>query len=536
MDHLPTPVVLARRTLDIPYVCTHQASYDDLGFLTFPRRVGIFLDQTSFTDQKQANDFLGNIQAWLWFGLLGETLGVGSRTDRPQKVTSFASFIDVRTDGSKWLTTRSLHKYACLSVQSRNSDTNRDFLQVRFDACITITAEALSSLLRGCGELATRSQTFAVILAIQALHETLSSLRCLNYQVRLRDEGHRTSNATVLVDRLLLDAGWPSSTIEWLPRLISVRYFLSFTQPQEFYALTDYHESLGKAAPENSIRHKMQECRCKQVEVKDVRIYGSVTGDSTVLWTYCRNEAGERKLTEAPFSLTEVDDRPEYVAFSHVSSQGLGSSKPHSLPDCQLTFLQDVANEVSCSSGKLAKFWLDTLCIPLEGVARKAALSGANKIFGMASTVVVLDSYLMCASVGSAFDAMLRIRYSAWASRLWTIQEGAISARLCVKFANTTYRYKDLLASMTEPRLYGTLPEYCHYLHDFPDKIYLHIEHLVRRLKSPQAISQGSIAENASVRTTLRYVLLGLPMYRFLVKKWEEESVDDVLNAIEPRT
>jgi hypothetical protein len=245
----------------------------------------------------------------------------------------------------------------------------------------------------------------------------------------------------------------------------------------------------------------------------------------------------KRLLAELPVSLRELDDQPKYVAFSHVSSQGLGSSKSHSLPDCQLAFLQDIADAACSSSKRPAKFWLDTLCIPLHGAARKVALRGANQIYGTASTVVVLDDYLAQASVESTFDAMLRIRYSAWASRLWTIQEGAVSKRLSVKFANTTYHFKDLLADMFQPRLHVTLPEYGHYLHDFPDKIYLHAEQLVRRLKSPQIMSQGSgVVDNARLRSTLRYVLLGLPMYRFLVKDWEKGHVDDALNDIEPRT
>jgi hypothetical protein len=537
MDHLFTPVLPTSKTIDVPYVCTDQGSYDDLGFLTFPERAGISFDRLSQTDHEQMNAVLGKLQAWLWFGLLGETLGIGSRTNRPQKITSFASFIDVRADGSKWLTTRSLHEHASLSMQSRNSDTNREFLQARFDACIVTAAEALSVLLGGCDELATRSHAFAVILAIQALHETLSSLRRLNHTVRSRDQRCHTFNNTVLVDRLLSEAGWPSLTVEWLPKLISVRYFLSLKQPHDFYALTDCPKGFGEAAPDCSIRHRAPECNCKQVEIDDERICQAIAGNRTILWSYCQNETGEKELAELPVSLGELDDQPEYVAFSHVSSQGLGSSRSHSLPDCQLAFLQALADAACSSSKRPAKFWLDTLCIPLHGAARKAALGGANQIYSTASAVVVLDDYLMRASVGSTFDAMLRVRYSAWASRLWTLQEGAVSKRLCIKFANTTYNFSDLLADMLQPRLHGTLPEYCHYLHDFPDKIYLHAEQLVRRLKSLQSISQGSgSADKASLRATLRYVLLGLPMYRFLVKDWEKGRVDDALNDIEPRT
>jgi hypothetical protein len=50
-------------------------------------------------------------------------------------------------------------------------------------------------------------------------------------------------------------------------------------------------------------------------------------------------------------------------------------------------------------------------------------------------------------------------------------------------------------------------------------------------------MSQGSgVVDNARLRSTLRCVLLGLPMYRFLVKDWEKGHVDDALNDIEPRT
>jgi hypothetical protein len=531
MDHLPAPVLAIGRKVNVPYVCTTQFSYDHLGFLTFPDRVGVSHKQLVDTIHKQMSRSLEVIQAWLWFGLLGDTLSIGTQSDGTRTIADLSCFVDINADGSKWLTTRHLDKYTRIFERDYHLDTCKEFSRAKLIACISTAAEVLSDLLHNCDGLATNSPGFAILLGIQALFESLSFLFRMTYGTSSGNSQYHLSN--VLVDKLLLEAGWSPSTINWLPQLISVRYFLSLARPEEFHALTSPPVVLGVSAAQSSTRHRTPDCGCKKASIEDLCIGKTVEKGRTMLWSFRQDESGVKKLANFSVSLTEIGDQSQYVAFSHVSAQGLGSTHSHSLPDCQLDFLQSIADEVLNYPTEPAKFWLDTLCIPIESVARKAALGSMNQIFGSASAVVVLDSRLMRASVGTAFDAMLRIRYSAWASRLWTLQEGAVSRRLYVKFANTTYDYEDLLASMGQQTVYETLPEYNHSIHNFPDKIYSRAEQLLRLNASQSLLQRASVSKCPDVRTKLRNTLLGLPMYRYLVNQWEKKSIDDALDMIE---
>src|ERR1035437_4789414 len=111
MDHIPYPIHnLSRQLIRIPYICDSQFSYDDQGFLTYPSRVGIDLvDLCTIDNALSLSPALAPfLQAWIWFGLLGETLGVGSRSHIPQKNCSFKVFIKSLPDGGEILTTAEL--------------------------------------------------------------------------------------------------------------------------------------------------------------------------------------------------------------------------------------------------------------------------------------------------------------------------------------------------------------------------------------------------------------------------------------------
>jgi len=107
MNHIPIPLVgpqfqifidsLAHPQWQVPFLSSQRWTYDDQGFLTFPERAAV---DTSQLLAKDCNHLLLEelapfLQEWLWFGLLGETIGiVGSRVQIP--IASRTTFIAER--------------------------------------------------------------------------------------------------------------------------------------------------------------------------------------------------------------------------------------------------------------------------------------------------------------------------------------------------------------------------------------------------------------------------------------------------------
>src|SRR5690348_16755818 len=91
-------------------------------------------------------------------------------------------------------------------------------------------------------------------------------------------------------------------------------------------------------------------------------------------------------------------------------------------------------------------FWFDTLCIPVHKESQKVALKQMEWIYKSATKVLVIDRRLFTVpAVGmSAEERGLRIMCSAWARRLWTLQEGSFQSNVYYKFKDGLYQYRDL--------------------------------------------------------------------------------------------
>ena len=123
----------------------------------------------------------------------------------------------------------------------------------------------------------------------------------------------------------------------------------------------------------------------------------------------------------------------------------LGNTVAHSLPYCQLSALQLLANHLENNGDMPTPFWIDTVCLPFQKDAKKRALSEVRRAFQLAAKTIILEPALSNISVGSAQDALFHLRYSQWKSRLWTIQEGVLSDKLYVQFKNRVWGLKDIL-------------------------------------------------------------------------------------------
>jgi hypothetical protein len=131
--------------------------------------------------------------------------------------------------------------------------------------------------------------------------------------------------------------------------------------------------------------------------------------------------------------VTAYDDSVEYVAFSHVWSDGLGSNTESSLPECSVNWLCNLA--VRCKSEGICKsdlFWIDSLCIPKSKDLRKTAIAKMADIYSKVSTTIVIDQSLSRLGVHEVETEtiLVRIATSPWSRRMWTLQEGILSKNL----------------------------------------------------------------------------------------------------------
>lgn len=125
------------------------------------------------------------------------------------------------------------------------------------------------------------------------------------------------------------------------------------------------------------------------------------------------------------------EDKPYFVAFSHVWSDGLASNTEEGLPECQIRYLRDTAQKVANTS----LFWIDSLCIPKDRQTRKLAISMMVETYRSASATVVLDSGIRRCTQGMSLETIIvALTLSMWQQRLWTLQESSLSRHIYFQF------------------------------------------------------------------------------------------------------
>lgn len=151
--------------------------------------------------------------------------------------------------------------------------------------------------------------------------------------------------------------------------------------------------------------------------------------------------------------ITQVERALPYVAISHVWSDGKGNPQRNFLPACQLQRIQDCVNALYPSDAHPMPFWMDTLCVPVGRkfwAIRNIALNRVKAIYKCAEKILVLDDSLeLIASTIAPTEAMIRIQYSPWSTRLWTLHESRLGLNIYFQFRDKSRSFDDL------PRISG---------------------------------------------------------------------------------
>ena len=556
MDHIPLwSDQLGHEPIEVPYLRDAKFRYDDQGFLTYPHRVGVDTTKLSgdtalMTRLLDSFDFL---QAWLWFGLLGEALRVGSRETTAPKRLSSATFTKYIGD-RQFLSTRTLKECIRADLAMHTSPCYRQFQIGRIDSCVQVATSFMRGavskfsheVLTECADDHKSRDVIHLLLACQILCETLVE----SYDIELKRPatGYVQERQSLhIVDHLLRRSGWCPRQIEGMPSIVSFRYYLSFCrnktrcsyfkEERRSHCLCDLSKE-RKQVPKHTLEH----CSCIQLEAPSADAKNASQENKTALCRFQNRDGGQISLVFQ--NLDELGSTP-YIAISHVRCAGLGNSAGNSLPLCQVALLQKLVDEVAkgFGVGPETLFWIDTLCLHRTKHRQEATLTAARHIFATAKAVLVLDPPLYLHTFSSSQEALIRIRYSTWKERLWTLEEGSTAQSLVFRFSHGMVTLKELLRSAEEAPPCDLLKNVIRRIrpwplaHNLPE--YQVLPRLVERFaddlqalrRDSQRFSAFTLLDQQKLKRMLRLGYLASPVFRYFI---HEDEYDGILAIWEP--
>lgn len=184
MDHvLLCSDYLAPPPIEVLYIWNENFTYDGLGFLTYPERTGVDIellaeDEFPTLALRDSGPFL---QAWLWFGMLGEALDIRPRQNADLGPTSFEEFIKA-VEGQRYLCTKRLNEFLSITKKSCENPLYSERYRERLSSCFQSAFVFIRKALRAPFFVAIPSldtqrenlhPAFQVFLACQIHYETL---------------------------------------------------------------------------------------------------------------------------------------------------------------------------------------------------------------------------------------------------------------------------------------------------------------------------------------------------------------------------
>ena len=456
MDHLPKPAKPSRRPPypEVPYLCTN-ISYppESVGyeaFMAFPTRYNFSVKGLQRGDWSLhgADHTLAFLQSWLFFGVLTETF---SGAGIPFNHKDFLC----QTYGGQWLVSTELlqqyiwYWFAARRHQDRDSERQHDRV---VNSCLQLSNSVHKAMISGPRPLLTDDSLdnprSAVLLSIAVLGEALA----LAFHVMPLSSSVRHWLFPPLTQALLA-AGWCIGDVTTMNRECDSSTLL-YLSTLDQHALGKSHErcSIQKGCQASivdwdSYRTKhIEGCSTDQCDSIGVSVeeVGSILRDGDIPLI-----AMDMSTSPSQIEVVRYKEQSEYcnnyVAISHVWSDGLGNPKANSLPRCQLERIQHLVNKLDPRETYLIPFWIDTICVPLVPELKSLAIINMDKTYRNATDVLVFDNSWKDVSVAMpAIEIMMRIRYSTWMTRLWTFQEARLSQNLWFQLSDGAVDFLDV--------------------------------------------------------------------------------------------
>lgn len=182
-------------------------------------------------------------------------------------------------------------------------------------------------------------------------------------------------------------------------------------------------------------QHKNAGCTCEELLIdQDVTTKILESGSLPLIHINKHNT-----LAELSVDIVASNSASIYVALSHVWADGLGNPMSNALPRCQLSNIGEILKKLNIESNiqndeKTQEFelWCDTLCCPIAPEqAKTLALEQMYQTYEQARCTLVLDNSLRMHSFDTLDldEVCVRILFSPWMRRLWTLQEASLPAK-----------------------------------------------------------------------------------------------------------
>ena len=472
MDHLPIPERLRGQVPSVPWL-RHAPPYDGKGFEGFPERIGmsedVIMAEISAEWQEDGmveeapmiagvphRDYIESVlQEWLWFGLMHEfELACGVEKDDAD-----GSFTVVR-DGNLVLDTTPLMAYVrkVLIVELLNSTPSWDQERIKEMPSIMLMVEWKNARLEEstselfqmkyaqttagmarclqCVRDITRivlSQNrpilrFEIAVSIDILCETLRHLVDVLWS-QLIYLAPSSQFYTDKFERKMLSRNWCPARIEsLLVEDLPSQYIFSLLPSSAEVSHVSCIPRACRQRPKDprtmKPSHRMSDCECEMISFDEtalIRIL-QLGGSPGILKVRSQNGTVSYEI---------VDVRGcDFIAISHVFSQGMGNSKANALPRCQIEKLWEFIEELEPRSSAL---WIDTISVPVSDEWKRLAISKLREVYSTAAKVLVVDHDL--SEVGDHWlERRFQVFASEWMRRLWTLQEGRLAKQLYFQF------------------------------------------------------------------------------------------------------
>lgn len=227
-------------------------------------------------------------------------------------------------------------------------------------------------------------------------------------------------------------------------------------------------------------KHTTQDCACAFQEPDPVTIEQIYAQGSfpLVAIQHFRTRGGLDNVRIQVKAYDAADATP-FIAISHALSGGLGNPLRPALPTCQLlqidTWVQNAYKErfsdtlsslshVRASDGSAKTgntdnatfwFWMDSLCIPSHTTITSKYDLKARRSFKRATSLSIATLVLDEDSVRLRYNADLqeiymRIVFSSWFNRMWTLQEAVATPMVLFQTASETLELDELICRLQE--------------------------------------------------------------------------------------
>ncbi|KAJ5959917.1 uncharacterized protein N7479_007067 [Penicillium vulpinum] len=469
MDHIESVPGSQYAPIQVP--CLSPEPYDGIDFSTYPERVGWDITRLLAGDFSQHPAELTGafLQNWLYFGVLWEVFGPiikGAKKNyvKLQEGTAYG-IITIASLDDQILQLTSL----ITSLVQGGDAISGQAIAHRIVNCLT-TVSRFCRLATCEGDsrpgFAVWPLSPEVDLSIRALSHRLAwnlPFGALGMVMRTSTAGLQFPCAWFPLARMQ-QMGWCPSEVAMVEHTFTSAsaYYASQLERPPSAVQRDHGECTKKLCVARQINeatyrtaHTEVECECQHLGPAMDEVVSIIESGGVPLLSITPTK-------KEPYLKIEVErysGLKRYIAFSHVWSDGLGNPTANTLPKCQLLRIRDLLNEIlaGISSADLVNrlafgdlwkkkfhgpsisFWMDTMCIPVapeHHELRSKAIRGMKAVYERAFRVLVLDSDIQECSTRGYTQSFMRTRMSAWMRRLWTLNEGVLANRLCVKYAD----------------------------------------------------------------------------------------------------